>query len=77
MEATGYTKKEVTCPNKEVIVSFVEGMFMLDELVGKGKNELEAVCNACSNFVNDPYKYNSFSIKYVTQLKKEFPDLFK
>ena len=77
MDATGYMKKEVNFVSNEIVVSFDGHMFHNTELVGKGKNELEAICDACKNFVTDPYQYNTYSIKYVTQLKKEFPGVVK
>ena len=77
MDATGYMKKEVNFVSNEIVVSFDGHMFHNTELVGKGKNELEAICDVWKNFVTDPYQYNTYSIKYVTQLKKEFPGVVK
>jgi len=77
MDSAGYMSKKVDYNKKETIVTFTNALFSTNELMGKGENELEAVCDACSNFVNDPYKYNTFSIKYVNQLKKDFPGIVK
>jgi hypothetical protein len=77
MDVTGYMKKEVNFVSNEIVVSFDGHMFHNTELVGKGKNELEAICDACKNFVINPYNYNTASIRYVTQLKKEFPGIVK
>jgi hypothetical protein len=65
MDAAGYMSKEVNYMSKEIEVTFKGNLFPSNQLVGKGKNELEAICDACKNFVNDPSKYNMHSIKYV------------
>jgi hypothetical protein len=71
MDATGYMNKKVNYSGKEVVVIFDGNITPSNPLYGKGKNELEAICDACNNLVNDPSKYNTFSIKYINQLKEK------
>lgn len=68
MDSTGYISKNVNYRGKEVIVTFGGAIFPSNELTGRGDNELEALCNACDNFIKNPYKYNTHSIKYLNQL---------
>ena len=70
IDSTGYMTKKVNYKKEGVIVTFTDTLFPAKELVGKGKNELEAICNACDNFLADPYEYNTYSKKYLNQLKK-------
>ena len=72
MAATGYTTKKVDQVNEGVMVTFEEyALSPNNNLTGKGKNELEAICNACENLFENPYEYNTFSIKYVNQIKNK------
>ena len=70
MDSAGYMTKNVNYTGKEVIVTFTETITPAKELVGRGKNELEAICNACDNLVENPSEYNTHSKKYLDKLKK-------
>jgi len=72
MSAGGYSVKEVINYGDSVEVIFNgNDLFPNNPLKGEGKNELEAICNACSNFVENPFEYNSFSKKYFKEDKTE------
>ena len=71
MDATGYMDKKVSYSGIQVVVIFQGTIFPSNQLTGRGKNELEAICDACVNFVNNPKLYNTFSIKYLYPLKKK------
>ena len=71
MDATGSTIKEVYYL-EETLVNFKgNDLSASNPLKGKGKNELEAICNACYNFIGAPSYYNSFSKEYVDKIKAE------
>ena len=73
MNATGYMKKEVNYNQFEygAIVEFTQNIVPSGPLIGRGKNELEAICDACENLLKDPQKYNTFSKKYIDILKNQ------
>lgn len=70
MHSAGYMSKKVDYSDRETIVTFTRTLFPSNDLVGKGKNELEAIVNACDNFVNNPSDYNTSSSKYLDRLRK-------
>lgn len=71
MNATGYDTKVVYYIGSETRVRFEGPVVLNNSLEGKGKNELEAVLDACKNLFDDPHKYNTTSLRYVHELKSE------
>jgi hypothetical protein len=69
MDSTGYLTKRVNYARKFVNAGFEDSIVPSNPLRGQGINELEAICNACENLFDSPSNYNTFSIKYVDQLK--------
>lgn len=69
MNSSGYSAKNMKKLGGKVLVSFEENLFHHNNLIGYGKNELEAICDACKKLSNNPNAYNMTSGKYFDNLK--------
>ncbi len=69
MNAAGYSKKEVKYSEKWIDVKFNGRIFPGNELYGRGRNELEAICDACQKYIDNSKDYTLEGRFYFDKLE--------